>query len=102
MPLASCITFQRYMTRSPGKNVDLERLVQQYLSRFKGQPDATRLLLNMLADNVTDVPTLRNHIIRHEFRVNTSKRKTDKSSVVQELSEVYGLSRQQIKEIVGG
>jgi len=67
-----------------------------------GAADATRLLLNMLADNVTDINVLRNYIIRHEFEDFTTKLKADKSLIIQKLSETYGLSRKQILEIVEG
>ena len=88
------------MSKPLGKKVNPEKIAAQYLSCFKGQPDATRLLLNMLADNVTDINILRNYIIRDEFKANASKVKADKSVVIQQLSETYGLSRSQIMEIV--
>ncbi|HXH18721.1 MAG TPA: hypothetical protein VNJ07_06520 [Chitinophagales bacterium] len=85
-----------------GKKADVEKIVELYLSRFKGQPDATRLLLNMLADKVTDINVLRNHVIKDEFKRNTSKPKADKTVIIQRLSEAYGLTRKQIIEIVEG
>ena len=85
-----------------GKKIDLERLVEKYISRMEGEPDAMRLLLNMLVDNVTDINALRNYIIKHEFQNFSQKPKADKSEILQKLSEEYGLSKRQILEIVEG
>ena len=90
------------MTTGTSKKIDLENLVTSYLNRLNGETDATRLLLNMLADKVTDITVLRNYIMRHEFRDFTTKLKADKSLIIQKLSETYGLSRREVLEIVGG
>lgn len=90
------------MTTGTSKKADLEKLVTAYLSRLNGQADATRLLLNMLADKVTDITTLRNYIMRHEYRDFTTKLKADKSLIIQKLSETYGLSRKEVLVIVEG
>ena len=84
-----------------GNKIDLEKVVELYLRRFKGQPDATRLIVNMLADKVTDLNVLLSHIIRHEFATLTVKPKASKDSAIQQLSETYGLSKREIQEIVG-
>ena len=95
---------QQTSSRTIGLNKkgDLERLAEKYLSRFSGMPDATRLLLNMLADDVTDVTTLRNYVIRHEFKASEKKQKFDRAKTILRLSETYGLSKGQILQIIGG
>ena len=89
------------MPNDLGKKIDIEKLVEKYLSRMNGNPDATRLLLNMLADNVTDITKIRNYIIQHEFKFSEEKPKFNKESMIEKLSETYGLSKRQITEIVG-
>lgn len=88
------------MPNGLGKKLDMEKLVEKYLSRLNGNPDPTRLLLNLLADNVTDITTIRNYIIRHEFKNSEGKTKSDKNSIVEKLSETYGLSKKEILQII--
>jgi hypothetical protein len=83
-----------------GKKLDMEKLVEKYLSRLNGNPDSTRLLLNMLADNITDITTIRNYIIRHEFKASEENSESEKGSVIDKLAETYGLSKKEILEIV--
>ncbi len=89
------------MTSGLSKKVDLEKLAEKYLSRLNGKPDATRLLLNMLADDVTDITTLRNYVIRHEYNTSVATPKFDKAAIIQKLSEIYGLTGSEVRQIVG-
>jgi hypothetical protein len=89
------------MTSGLSKKVDLEKLAEKYLSRLNGKPDATRLLLNMLADDVTDITTLRNYVIRHEYNALSAKPNSDKAAVIERLSETYGLGSKEIQKILG-
>jgi len=89
------------MTSGLSKKVDLEKLAEKYLSRLNGKPDATRLLLNMLADEVTDITTLRNYVIRHEYNASVAKPRFDKAAVIHKLSETYGMTSREVQEIVG-
>ena len=89
-----------HMPNDLGKRIDIEKLVEKYLSRMNNNPDAIRLLLNMLADNVTDITTIRNYIIKYEFKFSEEKPKFNKESMVEKLSETYGLSKRQILEII--
>lgn len=88
------------MTKPAGKKVDIEKIADLYLARFKGQPDALRLLMNMLADNLTNIDSLKEQIIKHEFNSSLSEAKADKAVIIRELSERYGISKTKIQDIV--
>ncbi len=83
------------------KKNNIEQIAVSYLSRFKGEPDKVRLVVNMLADKLTDIDSLRNFIIQQEFISFTAQAKTDKEVIIENLSETYGLSKSEIKKIIG-
>ncbi len=86
------------MTKSSVSEIDVQKIVKLYIDRFKGEPDATRLIVNMLADNTTDLNILLHHIVKHEF--DSMKMNSDKASVLEKLSATYGLSIKKVREIV--
>lgn len=88
------------MTKPAGKKVDIEKIAEQYLSRMKGQPDALRLLMNLLADNLTNLDVLKEQIIRHEFKESIAKPEADRISIIQQLSETYGVSKSKVQDII--
>lgn len=90
------------MAKSTGKKVDIAKIAEQYLSRMKGEPDAMRLLMNLLADNLTDLNKLKEQIIKQEFSSSIAKPRADKISIIQHLSESYGLSKGTVEEIIKG
>jgi len=88
------------MAKPLGKKVDIEKIAELYISRLKGEPDAMRLLMNMLADNLTHVDKLKELIIRHEYSISISKPRANETVIIRELSEVYGMSKSKIQEIL--
>lgn len=88
------------MAKPAGKKVDIEKIAEKYLSRMKGQPDSLRLLMNLLADNLTNLDALKEQIIKHEFALYAAKSKEDRAALVQRLAETYGMSKSRVLEIV--
>lgn len=88
------------MAKPAGKKVDIEKIATQYLSRFRGQPDALRILMNLLADNLAHLDQLKEYIIKHEFNTSITQPKANKTVIIQQLSDTYGVSKTRVKEIV--
>ncbi|GIV32945.1 MAG: hypothetical protein KatS3mg031_0480 [Chitinophagales bacterium] len=84
------------MPKISSKEAETRKIVDLYINRFKGEPDATRLIVNMLADNVTDVESLLKYIIRHELKGKTG---SERSALMEQLAKVYGVSLTKIKEL---
>ncbi|MDZ4846268.1 MAG: hypothetical protein SH857_12045 [Chitinophagales bacterium] len=88
------------MAKPAVKKIDIEKIADLYLTRFKGQPDAMRLVMNMLADNLTNIDKLKEQIIKHEFSTFIAKPKANKTSIIQQLAETYGMSKSKVVEII--
>ena len=88
------------MSKLTDNNGEAGKVVEQYLSRFKGTPDATRLLLNMLSENITDIDHLVEYIIRHECSTLAGKADDEKDKIISDLSAVYGISKKRIYSIL--
>jgi len=88
------------MAKQPNKIDIIRRFIEIYLSKHHKQADAKQLLLNMIADGITDPERLRNYMIVNDYYEKLEKNRGRSSNTVIEVAETYNISERQIQNIL--
>lgn len=88
------------MAKQPNKIDIIKKFIEIYLVKFKTHPDAKELLMQMIADGITDPERLRNYMIVNDYYEKLEKNRGRSSNTVIEVAETYNISERQIQNIL--
>ena len=88
------------MAKKPNKIEIIRRFLELYLHKFENEPDPKRLLMNMIADGITDPERLRNFMIVKDYYERLKKNNNHSSNTVIEVAEIYYISERQVQNIL--
>ncbi len=88
------------MAKQPNKIDIIKKFIELYLVKFEKHPDAKQLLMNMIADGITDPERLRNYMIVNDYYEKLEKNHGRSSNTVIEVAETYNISERQIQNIL--
>lgn len=88
------------MAKKPNDIGVIGRFADDYLLKFKGDVDASRLILNLIADDITDLERIRNYIIIEDYYTLLRENNGISYLTLIQLSDKYELAERQIQNIV--
>ncbi|HXH18720.1 MAG TPA: hypothetical protein VNJ07_06515 [Chitinophagales bacterium] len=88
------------MAKKPNHSDVINRFVNSYIEKFKGNVDATRLVMNLIADDLTDLERLRNYLIIEEYYELLRENNGISYLTLIQLSDKFELTERQIQNIV--
>lgn len=88
------------MAKKPNQADVINRFADCYIEKFKGNVDAARLVLNLIADNLTDLERLRNYLIIEDYYELLRENNGISYLTLIQLSDKYNLTERQIQNVV--
>ncbi len=78
----------------------IDRFADIYLEKLKGKTDINRLILNLIADDLTDLERIRNYMVIEEYYNLLRENNGISYLTLIQLSDKYDLAERQIQNIV--
>jgi len=88
------------VSKKPNKRQLIRRFIDTYMLQFEDQPDVVRLVVNLVADDITDVDRLQNYIIVSDYNGLLNDNGGRVNETIIELADSYSMTRSQIQNIV--